>query len=357
MDMVIVDTGHSYSGLCSYYNGKYITYTDQKPITMNPFQIRQDKYNIEKKDFLSTLIGLLWKGADGIFSQVERDVIAHVISAYYEQHFSNGAELNFNSFYEFALHKIPEIKKEERIPFDMDEFRYVLKKFYKGGEYAPILNEPTDHSLFTERFIVFEIDSIKESRILFPIVTLIIMDVFIQKMRFRSDRRKCLCVEEAWKAIASPMMAGYLLYLYKTVRKFWGEAIVVTQELGDIIGNAVVKDSILNNSDTVCLLDQTKFKDNYNDIAALLSINETERKKIFTINQLDNTEGRGRFKEVYIRRGSVGEIYGVGYTTLFITHLLFIIPAPARCAAKAGNRSLCVKYLTAMHTYQFYSNI
>ncbi len=205
----------------------------------------------------------------------------------------------------------PEIRQEERIPFDVDEFRYVLKKFYRGGEYAPILNEPADQSLFSERFIVFEIDSIKESRILFPVITVIIMDVFIQKMRFRSDRRKCLCVEEAWKAIASPMMAGYLLYLYKTVRKFWGEAIVVTQELGDIIGNAVVKDSILNNSDTVCLLDQTKFKDNYNEIAALLSINETERKKIFTINQLDNTEGRSRFKEVYIRRGSVGEIYGV----------------------------------------------
>ena len=412
MDMVIVDTGHSYSGLCSYYKGKYITYTDQKPITMNPFQIREEEYNIEKKDFLSTLIGLLWKGADGTFSQVERDVISHVISAYYHQYFNQKKlppltkkelyglrrkvleemkaepgilpfeepyldtfaddlleqelssndeqlldgltrrkderppeqlspfkaafeqkyveavmeervlrllakfpnpipDLNFNSFYEFALWKIPEIRQEEHIPFDVDEFRYVLKKFYRGGEYAPILNEPADQSLFTERFIVFEIDSIKESRILFPIVTLIIMDVFIQKMRFRSDRRKCLCVEEAWKAIASPMMAGYLLYLYKTVRKFWGEAIVVTQELGDIIGNAVVKDSILNNSDTVCLLDQTKFKDNYNEIAALLSINETERKKIFTIDQLDNTDGRSRFKEVYIRRGSVGEIYGV----------------------------------------------
>ena len=336
MDMVIVDTGHSYSGLCSYYKGKYITYTDEKPITMNPFQIRQDEYNIEKKDFLSTLIGLLWKGSDGTFSQVERDVIAHVISAYYEQYFANGAELNFNSFYEFALHKIPEIKQEERIPFDVDEFRYVLKKFYRGGEYAPILNEPADQSLFTERFIVFEIDSIKESRILFPIVTLIIMDVFIQKMRFRSDRRKCLCVEEAWKAIASPMMAGYLLYLYKTVRKFWGEAIVVTQELGDIIGNAVVKDSILNNSDTVCLLDQTKFKDNYNEIAALLSINETERKKIFTINQLDNTEGRSRFKEVYIRRGSVGEIYGVEVS--LEQYLTYTTEKPEKSAVESYTR-------------------
>ena len=311
MDMVIVDTGHSYSGLCSYYKGKYITYTDKNPITMNPFRITEAEYNIEKKDFLCTLIGVTWKGAEGTLSPVERDVIANVISAYYSKLFAEDGDLSFNTFYEFALEKIPEIRSEEKIIFDFDEFRYVLKKFYKGGEFAPILNKEADKSLFTERFIVFEIDSIKENRTLFPITTLIIMDVFIQKMRYRSDRRKALVVEEAWKAIASPLMAGYLLYLYKTVRKFWGEAIVVTQELGDIIGNAVVKDSIINNSDTICLLDQTKFKDNYNDIAALLSINETERRKIFTINQLDNTENRGRFKEVYIRRGAVGEVYGV----------------------------------------------
>ena len=159
------------------------------------------------------------------------------------------------------------------------------------------------------------------------------MDVFIQKMRFRSNRRKALVVEEAWKAIASPLMAGYLLYLYKTVRKFWGEAIVVTQELGDIIGNAVVKDSIINNSDTVCLLDQTKFKDNYAAIAALLSINETERRKIFTINQLDNREGRGRFKEVYIRRGSVGEVYGVEVS--LAQYLTFSTEKPEKSAIES----------------------
>jgi conjugation system TraG family ATPase len=311
MDIVIVDTGHSYSGLCAYYKGRYITYTDQQPVTMNPFHIRQEEYNIEKKDFLVTLIGVAWKGPQGSFSPVERDVVAHVLSAYFADAFCKNGNLSFNSFYEFALSKIPQIKCEEHIVFDFDEFRYVLKKFYKGGEFEAILNKQADKSLFSERFIVFEIDTIKEHKILFPLVTLIIMDVFIQKMRYRGSQRKCLIVEEAWKAIASPLMAGYLLYLYKTVRKFWGEAIVVTQELGDIIGNAVVKDSIINNSDTICLLDQTRFKDNYDDIAALLSINETERRKIFTINQLDNQAGRGRFKEVYIRRGSSGEVYGV----------------------------------------------
>jgi conjugation system TraG family ATPase len=318
MDVVIVDTGHSYSGLCAYFGGKYITYSEKKPITMNPFLIEEDEYNIEKKDFLSTLIGLLWKGADGSLTAVERDVISSLISSYYAGFFGDVDfgdyevwELSFNCFYEFALYKIPKIKMEERIPFDLDEFRYVLKKFYKGGEFDTILNEVSDQSLFTEKFVVFEIDAVKENRILFPIVTLIIMDVFIQKMRHRKEQRKALIVEEAWKAIASPLMAGYLLYLYKTVRKFYGEAIVVTQELSDILGNAVVKDSILNNSDTVCLLDQSKFRENYQDIAKLLAITETEQKKIFTINKLENKEGRGRFKEVYIRRGNSGEVYGV----------------------------------------------
>ncbi|WP_262711263.1 TraG family conjugative transposon ATPase [Pedobacter hiemivivus] len=315
MDVVIVDTGHSYSGLCTYFGGKYITYTEQTPITMNPFAISESEYNIEKKDFLKTLIGLLLKGAEGIISQVEDTIFSNVISAYYSEHFMQGQagcvkSLSFDSFYDFSVEKIREIKENEKVSFDLDEYRYVLKKFYRGGEHGTILNEKVDTSLLTERFIVFEIDSIKESKI-FPIVTMIIMDVFLQKMRHRTAQRKALIIEEAWKAIASPLMASYILYLYKTVRKFWGEAIVVTQELGDILGNTVVKDSILNNSDTVCLLDQSKFKENYKEIAKLLAITDTEQKKIFTINQLDNTENRGRFKEVYIRRGSVGEVYGV----------------------------------------------
>ncbi|WP_423128537.1 helicase HerA domain-containing protein [Gaoshiqia sp. Z1-71] len=338
MDVVIVDTGDSYAGTSAYLNGRYITYKPEKPITMNPFVITRDEYNLEKKDFLTTLIGLLWKGADGKLSQLEADVISDVVIAFYRNHFhakenrriekasvhepkdrpeSSGTyyfkvdSLNFNMFYEFAIHLIPLICKKDEIEFDFPSFRYVLKKFYKGGEFESILNEEADSSLFGERLIVFEIDNIKENKTLFPIVTLIVMDIFLQKMRFRQGQRKALIIEEAWKAIASPMMAGYILYLYKTVRKFNGEAIVVTQELDDIIGNAVVKDSIINNSDTVCLLDQSKFRDNYQSVERLLSINEVEKRKIFTVNNLDNKTNRGPFKEVYIRRGSTGEVYGV----------------------------------------------
>ncbi|MGJ1311723.1 TraG family conjugative transposon ATPase [Sphingobacterium lactis] len=320
MDVVIVDTGDSYSGLCSYYGGKYITYTEEKPISMNPFAISQKEFNLEKKDFLKTLIALLWKGADGQLTQIEDTVLSNVLSSYYYEHFwldpgelnpRRPAKLDFDSFYTYSVDRIRDITEQESISFDLDEYRYVLRKFHSGQEFGTVLNEAADASLFSEGFIVFEIDNLKENKVLFPIVTLIIMDVFLQKMRHRKDRRKALIVEEAWKAIASPLMASYLLYLYKTVRKFWGEVIVVTQELGDILGNPIVKDSILANSDTICLLDQSKFRENYDAIAKLLSITETERRKIFTINQLENKDGRGRFKEVYIRRGTTGEVYGV----------------------------------------------
>ncbi|MHA6250062.1 TraG family conjugative transposon ATPase [Pontibacter sp. CAU 1760] len=312
-DVILVDTGHSYSGLCSYYGGKYITYSEEEPITMNPFRISVEEFNEEKREFLKSLVLLLWKGADGTANQIEDSVLSSVVSAYYEDFYKREKEssyLSFQSFYDFSVDKIGEITKAEAIPFDSTSYRFILKKFCLGGEYGTILNNAVDAALFDEKFIVFEIDAIKEHKILFPITTIIIMDVFLQKMRHKKNR-KALIIEEAWKAIASPLMAGYILYVYKTVRKFWGEAVVVTQELEDIMGNAVVKNSIINNSDTICLLDQTKFKDNFSEIAGLLSLNQVEQKKIFTINNLDNKEGRGRFKEVYIKRGSTGEVYGV----------------------------------------------
>jgi len=176
-----------------------------------------------------------------------------------------------------------------------------------------------------------------QNKVLFPIVTLIIMDVFLQKMRHRKEQRKALIIEEAWKAIASPLMASYILYLYKTVRKFWGEVIVVTQELGDILGNPIVKDSILANSDTICLLDQSKFRENYDAIAKLLAITDTERRKIFTINQLDNKEARGRFKEVYIRRGAIGEVYGVEVS--IYQYLCYTTEKPEKSAVESYVRT------------------
>ena len=220
-------------------------------------------------------------------------------------------ELSFNSFYEYSVQRIPDICDENRITgIDISTYRYMMKDFYRGGNHDKTLNENMDSSLFDETFIVFEIDSIKDDPLLFPLVTLIIMDVFLQKMRIKKGR-KVLVIEEAWKAIASPLMAEYIKFMYKTARKFWASVGVVTQEIQDIIGSEIVKEAIINNSDVVMLLDQSKFRERFDTIKAILGLTDVDCKKIFTINRLENKEGRSFFREVFIRRGTTSGVYGV----------------------------------------------
>ena len=311
-DVVMVDTGNSYEGLCEYVGGKYISYTEEHPITMNPFRIKREEYNVEKIGFLKNLIMLIWKGSDGTITKTEDKLIEQTITEYYESYFNGKIKsLSFNTFYEFSVETIPRICRDNNLTgIDIASFDFLMKGFYKGGNYEMTLNEDIDTTLFDETFIVFEIDSIKDNPLLFPIVTLIIMDLFIQKMRIKKNR-KVLVIEEAWKAIASPMMAEYIKYLYKTARKFWASVGVVTQEIQDIIGSPIVKEAIINNSDVVMLLDQSKFKERFDDIQSILGLTDVDCKKIFTINRLDNKEGRSYFREVFIRRGQVGAVYGV----------------------------------------------
>jgi len=359
-DIVMVDTGNSYEGLCEYVGGKYIAYTEDKPITMNPFNISKRELNIEKIDFLKNLILLIWKGLETQIPELEFRVVEQLVTEYYDFYFNGvqpypssqketlrknlstmekrrGTELtqihdkveklikgleerrmalsvktlSFDSFYEFACERLDQICIENNITtIDCDNFAYMLQNFYRGGKYDKILNENVDSTLFDETFIVFEVDAIKENKQLFPIVTLIIMDVFLQKMRLKKNR-KCLVIEEAWKAIASPLMAEYIKYLYKTARKFWASVGVVTQEIQDIIGSPIVKEAIINNSDVVMLLDQSKFRERFDEIKAILGLTDVDCKKIFTVNRLDNKEGRSFFREVFIRRGSTSGVYGV----------------------------------------------
>ena len=218
--------------------------------------------------------------------------------------------LSFNTFYEYMMERIPQITSEKKIHFNINNFSSILEPFYRGGELEDTLNNDVDSSLFDARFIVFEIDKIKGDTTLFPIVVLIIMDVFLQKMRIKKGR-KALIIEEAWKAISSPTMAEYIKYLYKTVRKFNGIAGVVTQELNDVIDSPIVKEAIISNSDIKILMDQSKFKDKYDEVAKVMGLTDTQRRQIFTINSLNNHDGRPYFKETWICRGHDSDVYGV----------------------------------------------
>ena len=309
--IVLVDTGNSYQGLCEMIHRKtkgadgiYYTYSEEKPISFNPFFTDDYKFNVEKKDSIKTLLLTLWKSEDDKITKTESGELGSAVSAYIKKIQQDRSIVPcFDTFYEYMLNDYrAELEKRDikvsRDDFNVDNFLTTLRQYYKGGRFDFLLNSRENIDLLHKRFIVFEIDSIKDNAELFPVVVIIIMEAFINKMRRLKGIRKLLIVEEAWKALTTENMANYLKYMYKTVRKYFGEAIVVTQEVDDIISSPVVKESIINNSDCKILLDQKKYMNKFDGIQAMLGLTEKEKAQILSIN-LANHPGR-KYKEVWI---------------------------------------------------------
>lgn len=309
--VVLVDTGNSYQGLCEMINKKtkgddgiYFTYTEEKPISFNPFYTDDFVYDVEKKDSIKTLLLTLWKSEDDKITKTESGELGSAVTAYIDRiKADRSITPNFNTFYEFMRddyrHELESRAiKVGKDDFNIDNFLTTLRQYYSGGRYDFLLNSDKNIDLLNKRFIVFEIDAIKENRELFPVVTIIIMEAFINKMRRLKGIRKQLIVEEAWKALSSASMSEYLKYLYKTVRKYFGEAIVVTQEVDDIISSPVVKEAIINNSDCKILLDQRKYMNKFDAIQDLLGLTDKERGQILSINMANNPNRL--YKEVWI---------------------------------------------------------
>ena len=310
--IVLIDTGNSYQGLCEMINRKtggedgiYFTYTDENPIAFNPFYTDDKVFDIEKRESIKTLLLTLWKKDNEPATRSEEVALSNAVSLYIER-IKTDAEIepSFNTFYEFVQRDYRAILDEKNVrekDFDLANFLNVLEPYYRGGEYDYLLNSDKQLDLLQKRFIVFEIDAIKDHPILFPVTTIIIMELFINKMRRLKGVRKMILIEEAWKAIASANMASYIKYLYKTVRKFYGEAVVVTQEVDDIIASPIVKESIINNSDCKILLDQRKYMNKFDQIQALLGLTDKEKSQILSINMANNPSRL--YKEVWIGLG------------------------------------------------------
>ena len=312
--ILLVDTGNSYQGLCSLIHAKtkgrdgvYFTYTEEVPIAFNPFYVEDGVYDVEKRESLKTLLLTLWKRESEEPTRSEEVALSNAVNLYLSKLKADCSVVpSFDTFYEFVetdYRRLLEQKRVREKDFDIANFLNVLEPYYKGGEYDYLLNSDKQLDLLDKRFIVFELDNISSNRTLLPVVTLIIMETFISKMRRLKGIRKMILIEECWKALTSANMSAYIKYLYKTVRKYFGEAVVVTQEVDDIISSPIVKESIINNADCKILLDQRKYLSKFDGIQRLLGLTDKERAQILSIN-LSNDPKR-RYKEVWIGLGGV----------------------------------------------------
>lgn len=312
--IVIIDVGHSYQGLCSYLGGVYYTYTEDKPIQFNPFLLGEgDTLDIEKKESIKSLLLTLWKAEDETNGRSEYVTISLLITKYFD-YLNDNKDVRpcFNTFYEYLRDVFVSFLEKSNVrekDFDVKNFIHCLSPYYRGGEFDYLLNSPQNIDLLNEQLIVFELDNIKDHEILFPVVTIIIMDVFISKLRKLQGIRKQIIIEEAWKAIAKAGMATFIKYLYRTVRKHFGEAILVTQDLADILTSPILGETVVTNSDCKILLDQKNNK-NKGDLKNALGLSDKEEAQVLSVNT--SLEPSRKYKEIFVSlAGQYSNVYGV----------------------------------------------
>ena len=227
--ILLVDTGNSYQGLCSLIHAKtkgrdgvYFTYTEEVPIAFNPFYVEDGVYDVEKRESLKTLLLTLWKRESEEPTRSEEVALSNAVNLYLSKLRADRSIVpSFDTFYEFVetdYRRLLEQKRVREKDFDIANFLNVLEPYYKGGEYDYLLNSDRQLDLLDKRFIVFELDNISSNRTLLPVVTLIIMETFISKMRRLKGIRKMILIEECWKALTSANMSAYIKYLCAPVQ-------------------------------------------------------------------------------------------------------------------------------------------
>lgn len=350
---VIVDVGHSYEGLCDMLGGRYLTYTPDSPISFNPFYIESRMApDIEKIEAVKALLMSLWKKEEENFARVEEVTFSLTVTGYFARLEEDQTILPcFNTYYEYLVNDFPAVLAEKGVKahhFDFEGFKLTMEPFYKGGEYDYLLNSATNIDLTSVPLVVFELDNIKDHKIIFPVVTIMIMDTFITKMRRLEGVRKIILIEEAWKAIMNEKMAEYIKYLYKTVRKFYGEAWIVTQQVKDIVGNKIVQDTIIANADTKIIMDMRKEVHSFDKVQEFLGLSVKEKNLALSLNR--DLDPAHKYKEFFVSHGGQScAVYGVEVSRA--EYAAFTTEQPEKLALKkqlarcGGNYELAIRQL------------
>jgi len=274
----LIDVGDSYRALCHIIkeesggrDGTYYTFEKGKPVSFNPFRDvkRFSQADSEAMNFLFTLMVTLWKNGKVEISSSAEKYVRESISQFLRQ-WPEGADPVFNDYFEYVRDVFGDLLKAEEAGkeyFDLKDYLISLEQFYKGGPYDYLLNSSESVNILEDRFVVFEIDHIKGDPVIYPITTLVIMDAFMEKMSSNNDFK-----------------------------------VVVTQELKDIISSPIIKDSIVENSGVKILLDQTKYINKFDELAAQLSLSEDDKGMVLSLNRLRVPGAAGR--EVFFNLGN-----------------------------------------------------
>ncbi len=307
---IIIDKGGTYKNVITALSGKYFEYDQDSELQFNPFLLEKDargacQLTNEKINFLTSLLAVIWKGSSrgAELSPAERSVFVELLPMYYQSLKSTDQPslvrfYHWLSSYHSDKDKFTDLKLATR-SFDFEEFLQVLRP-YALGEYQFLLNADSETDISDYPLVCFDMERIKNNQMLYPILTLLIVELTLDQIRRYPDDIKYLYMDEAW-AMLSDSMGTFVENMYRTVRKNNGSICIITQGVNEIISSKVGR-AIIDNADTRIIL-------NHTDKEAVMTLGKIFG---FTPHEIDKISSIGvgdTYRELFIKQGEYGKVH------------------------------------------------
>lgn len=290
--IMIIDPQSEYKGLAKVANGTVISFDSTKEYYLNPMDVdftgidygRLREIISEKADFILSLLGSCLKRE---IEPEEQGIIDSVIEKVYSENYSMRKRLN-GEFDKKSNFEIPDYLKSEtrEIPVTQNLSREEQVRAYsptlqdiyqglidtgieKGIHLAAAMDIFVNGSLnlfnhrtnvdLNNRFIVFDISGMKDNLRITSM--LIMMETVRGKIKTNSvlGHWTHLYIDEFHELLSVEQVAGFILKLWKEIRKMNGILNGITQNMTDLLDNdnGGKLSAILSNTEYFALLSQS----------------------------------------------------------------------------------------------------
>ena len=334
----IIDIGGSYEQVCAVVNaesggkdGIYNRWDNNNRFSFAPFAgfdaWLDSEGMLHREDpslnFLISILMTMCSDAKAgiIYGEFEENIVIHLVKRFIQEWKQTHIDFPiFDDFVQWArrylLYASKGKNRDNRIgtmkPFLTDngvrvssdtfrgeKFVESISSYAKEGQFGFLLNTKEPADLFNSRFTVFDVGELSNvgNEKFFSLCVLCIVNAFDLKMNSKEIRDfKVMALDEAWKAISNETMAPYLRQLWKTARKFNTSAMVITQELDDILASDIIKETILQNSDIKILMSQDSNVNAFEKISGPLGLSPMD------VNLVLSMAGKeSKSKDVFIK--------------------------------------------------------
>ncbi len=234
----IVDIGGSYKKLVKLCGARYMDFSPENTICINPFTNAVDP-EIDLPVIKSLIAQMVYSQSEEEPDETENTLLKNAVSWAYAQ---EGTDATIDVVYVYLKEypryggaEIEQLKAKELIIEKAHNLAFNLREFTVDGAYGKYFAGHSDFNISSDEFVVLELEHLTSKPDLFKVVTKLVINSVTQDL-YLSDRsrNKLIIFDEFWQYGKGNLLKETVEGAYRRVRKYGGGIVIITQSILDI---------------------------------------------------------------------------------------------------------------------------